>query len=417
MTTKTKFAVRKKGAIKLDNSLEIGSVFYGLHMSEGLAHYTPQGEEEFTVLLKNETIKRMNPSFPGKPVVVGHIDSYSPISETDGVVAESFYNPADGKHWSKFIITTQKGLDAIANGWKLSNSLVVNKTSQGGDWHGLTFDRTVDQGTFHHLAIVPNPRYGESIILTPDEFKQYNKDKQAELEMLSNSKENPMKIFKLFKNEAQDDKKMKELLSMSVVLPTTKRTVTIEQLCNEADEKKDDDKKVDNEEDPEFDLDGQKMKLKDFIEMYKKLKAEFDSLEIVGEELEGEVSDEEKLSNSADESEEEAADEDLDESGDLEEESEDEEVEGSISEEDLDALDAAEAAKEKLDNAKAAKAAAAPKKDDKKKAVKKGANAKKLKNAADKAQEKLNNSSAGVVVELTSDMIARGAARYGSSKK
>lgn len=411
MTIKKRIAIRK-GVTKLDNSLETGTVFYGLHMSEGLAHYTPPGEEPFTVLLKNETIKRMNPTFAGKPVVVGHIDEYSPISETDGVVAESFYNPVDGKHWSKFIITTQKGLDAIAKGWQLSNSLLVDQHSQGGDWHGLSFDRTVNKGTFHHLAIVPNPRYSESMILTPEQFKQYNKDKQLELEMLSNSKETPMKIFKLFKNEAQDEKKMKELLAMSVVLPTTKRTVTIEQLCNEADEAKPSES---SSEDQEIDIDGAKMTLKEFVAMYKKLKAEFDSLEIISEEGESE-----QLSNSADEeSEEESEDDDLDESGDNEEESEDEESEG-LSEEDLDAMDAADAEQEKLDNAKPAKPAAkaaAAKPAEKKQAVKKGTNAKKLKNAADKAAAKLNNQNDEVVVELTSDMIKRGAARYGSAKK
>lgn len=397
MTKKIAIKRSAKRVVKLDNSLEIGTVFYGLHMSEGLAHYKPPGEEEFTVLLKNETIKRMNPSFAGKPVVVKHIDDYTPISEADGVVAESFYNPADGKHWSKFIITTQAGLDAIERGWTLSNSLLVNKHSQGGEWHGLNFDRTVDQGTFHHLAIVPNPRY-ESMILTPEQFKQYNKEKQAELEMLSNAKENTS-MFKLFKNEAQDDKKNKELLGMSVVLPKTKRTVTIETLCNEADEKPAASESKEISEDAEFDLDGKKMTLKEFIKMFKDLKAEFDSLEVIGEEaVDGEG--EEQLSNSSEESEEE--DDSLDDSGDTDEDS------SELDEDDLDALDAADEVVEekKLDNAKAS---------DKKKAVKKGTVAKKLKNAADKAQEKLNNSSTRVV-DLSSDQIARGAQRYGSKK-
>lgn len=144
--------------------------------------------------------------------------------------------------------------------------------------------------------------------------------------------------------------------------------------------------------------DGAKMTLSAFIELYKKLKAEFDSLEVV------EVKDE-QLSNEAEGEEE---DDSLDESGDSDED-EDSEESGDLDEEDLDALDAADAEAEaapapKLDNAKGAV---------KKKAVKKGSVAKKLKNAADNAA---STASHGTVVDLTSDQIKRGAERYGSKK-
>lgn len=376
--------------LMLKNSLETGTVFYGLHMSEGLAHYKPHGEKEFTVFVDNQTIKLMNSSFCGKPVYVGHVDEHTPLSEADGVVADSFYNKSDGKHWCKFIITTQKGLDAIAAGHKLSNSLVVNKHSRGGEWHGLSFDRTVDQGTFHHLAVVPNPRYAESEILSPEEFKQYNKEKEAELEMLSNSKETPM--FKLFKNEAHDDKETKKLLSTMVHLPKTKRNVTIEKLCNEADEAPAKDEAAEEK----FDLDGAMVSFKELMDLYKKLKAEFDSLEIVEEEVDEMAMEADQLSNSGDD-EDEVEEDELD--NDLEIEDLDEDA--------LDALDAADVAKEeKLSNSKNAV---------KKVAVKKGNNAAKLKNASDSAHERLNNSTR--VVDLSSDQIKRGQARYGSNKK
>jgi len=398
--------VRYRKKLVLNNSLETGVVFYGLHMSEGIAHYKPHDEEPFTVFVGNQTIKLMNSTFQGKPVYVGHVDEHTKLTDADGVVSDSFYNKADGKHWCKFVITTQKGLDAIARGWKLSNSLVVSKHSQGGVHHGLDFDRTVDEGSFHHLAIVPNPRYEESDVLTSEQFKQYNNNKEAELIRLSNSKENVMKIRQLFKKVKVDNAKEQiNLAEIVVVLEKTKREVTLEQLCNEADEEKPAPKEGEAKEASEndtFDLDGKKMTLKEFVKMFKDLKAEFDSLEVVAEEIEGgegAADADEQLNNSQDEE-----DDDLDESGDLDED-------------DLDAHDAevaaeeeAEAAKAKLDNAKEKpKAAAAP-------VVKKVNFAKKINNAAEVAAAK----AAAVpkhIVDIGSDQVARGAQRYGAKEK
>lgn len=396
MTTKRKAIRKDKGVLKLNNSLETGTVFYGLHMSEGLAHYKPPGEEEFTVFVENQTIKLMNSTFAGKPVYVGHVDEHTPLADADGVVSDSFYNPADGKHWCKFIITTQKGLDAIQRGWKLSNCLRVNKHSSGGEWHGLKFDKTVDKGTFHHLAIVPNPRYAESEILSPEQYKQYNNEKKAELEMLQNAKENTS-MFKLFKNEAQDEKETKKLLGMSVQLPKTKRTVTVEQLCNEADAEKPAETKP---EDQEIDVDGAKMTLAAFIKLYKDLKAQFDDIEFIDP-----AAEDESLSNEADESEEEEEDDDLDESDFEDEESEEEESEESEESEEEEAPAKLENSKEKK---KAVKKVASP--------VEKKKEVNKLKNAADKADKKVATQKTHVV-DLSIDQVKRGAERYGAKKK
>jgi len=387
--------VRYRKKLVLKNSLETGVVFYGLHMSEGIAHYKPHGEEPFTVFVGNQTIKLMNSTFQGKPVYVGHVDEHTKLTDADGVVSDSFYNKADGKHWCKFVVTTQKGLDAVSRGWKLSNSLVVDSHSVGGVHHGLDFDRTVDRGSFHHLAIVPNPRYEESDILTPEQFKQYNNTKEAELIRLSNSKENEMK-FQMFKKTKVDNSKEVNLAEITVHLPKSKRDVTLEQLCNEADEEKPapkegEESSEESSEESKFDLDGAMVSLKELIKMYKDLKSQFDSLEIVADEVEGESEEDiDQLNNSEDEE-----DDDLDDSGDLDEDDLD------AHDAELAAQEAAEAKAAKLDNSKTVKTPA-----------KKINFAKKIKNAAEVAEAKAA-SSTKFVVDLGTDQAARGQSRYG----
>ena len=60
--------------------------------------------------------------------------------------------------------------------------------SGSGVCHGVDYDNEVTDGEYEHLALVEDPRYEDSIILTPDEFKAYNLEKENELSMLTNSK-------------------------------------------------------------------------------------------------------------------------------------------------------------------------------------------------------------------------------------
>ena len=369
---------RRKPLLK--NSLETGKVYYGLHMHEGVAHYKPPGQKPFTVFVGNQTIKLMNSTFLGKPVYVGHVDEHTKLTDADGVVCDSFYNKADGNHWSKFVVTTQKGENAIQQGWKLSNSFLVDKQSRGGQWHGLDYEHTVDQGTFHHLAIVPDPRYAESIILTPEEFKQYNNEKEAELIRLANSKETTM--MKIFKKTKVDNSKDINLEELYVTLPKKKREVSLAVLVNEADEA------PAAPAEQEIDIDGAKMTLSQFVEMYKKLKAEFDSIEFVdGDEVES-------LANAADADDEAESedDTDLDDSSFEEDEDEDEEA------------DEETETPAKVDNSVKAKKAI--------KKVQGQKTATKLKNAADKA----GKGAPARVVDLRGDQFKRGSDRYGSKK-
>ena len=220
---------------KIQNAKTLPQVYYGLHMVEGVAEYPEHDNQR--ILIGEVTIKNMDPTFSGKPVYVRHVnevDLENLQAEADGYVVESFFNPADGKHWAKFIVVSDKGHEAIRNGWKLSNAYVPTEQSGGGLWHGVEYSQEVMRAEYEHLAIVPNPRYGESVILTPDQFKEYNHKKESELKRLANSQEQgetEMLFFKKTKVENSADYE-----GLSVTLPKSKIEKTIGQIVNEMDD-------------------------------------------------------------------------------------------------------------------------------------------------------------------------------------
>lgn len=216
------------------NALAKGEIFYGLHMVPGTAEY--QEPSPHKIFINEKTIREMNPTFAGRPVYVQHVDGVEEIGKgnEDGYVVESFFNKSDGKTWAKFIITTERGLSAIAQGWKLSNAYIMKNRSGGGVWNGMEYQAEVTSGEYEHLAIVPNPRYAESIILTPAQFKAYNLEKESELLRLANSKEGKKSMFDFFKKSKAENSA--DLESLSVMLPQTKKEFTVAHIINEYDE-------------------------------------------------------------------------------------------------------------------------------------------------------------------------------------
>ena len=230
----------------LENASQVPKIFYGLHMAEGVAEYREDGEAPFRICIFENAIKKMDSTFPGKPVFVLHAeDDLKDIladiqTRADGYVIESFFNQADGKHWAKFIVVSDKGHKAIQNGWKLSNAYIPKTIPKIGQWHGVDYQKEVVDGEYDHLAIVPNPRYEESVIMTPDEFKAYNANKIEELKKIANSKETQkgdisMKLNFFKKAKVEKLENGAEISELSVTLPQSKKEVTIAEAITLAD--------------------------------------------------------------------------------------------------------------------------------------------------------------------------------------
>src|SRR5580698_5188714 len=217
-----------------------GKIYYGIHFYPGLAQYQDSPEQEpYRVYLNEDTLRSMDPTFAGKPIFVEHVDDVTPNinklrSEADGWVIESFYNAADGKHWVKFIVVSEEGERAIRRGMKLSNAYVPKSFKDGGLWNGIPYSKEILSAEYEHLAIVENPRYEESVIMTPDEFKLHNEQQVLELKKVANSKGATKMKFNFFKKTRVENAIDPDL---QLVLPKSGKSVSLQKLINDAYEK------------------------------------------------------------------------------------------------------------------------------------------------------------------------------------
>lgn len=220
--------------MKIHNAKTAPQVYYGLHFCPGVAEYREKG---IRILINESTAKEMDPSFRGRPVFVGHVDEVTPemMDNADGYVVRSFYNSVDGMHWAEFIVVSDAGHEALRKGWRLSNAYEAESFGSGGEWHAVDYQKEVLRGKYDHLAIVDDPRYAESVIMTPDEFKLYNEQKRLELEKLKNSKGQAMKGLKFWKRTQIENAKDLDLETVMVELPKSKKEVTIAEAIDIAD--------------------------------------------------------------------------------------------------------------------------------------------------------------------------------------
>jgi hypothetical protein len=182
----------------------------------------------------------MNPTFQGKPVYVDHVDEVdldNIQTDADGYVIDSFYNKSDGKNWVKFLVVSDRAKEAIRMGWRLSNAYIPTSFSGGGENHAVSFAKEVTGGEYEHLAIVRHPRYEESVIMTPEEFKVYNGEKELELTRLANSKDNvkekvnmKFNIFKRTKVENAID-----IEGLMIELPKSKKEMLMSDVVTKYD--------------------------------------------------------------------------------------------------------------------------------------------------------------------------------------
>lgn len=357
-----------------------GSVWYALHFYPGIAQYSELGKDPYRVFLNEDTLRKMDASFAARPVFVLHVDDVQDDldalrGEADGWVTKSFYNEKDGKHWVEFIAVSEKCKQAIADGWRVSNAYVPTDYGPAGTWNGMDYQRQINNGEYEHLAIVPNPRYEESVILSPEQFKAYNKAKDNELEKLRNSKERPMKLKDLLFRKTKVDNAA-EFESLTVLLPKSKKEISVLDLIANADDlaEKPADSLVDAE--GTVMVDDLKMKVSDLVEKYKQACAKLHA-----------------ISDAADEAADGAEDDVVENEEGEDKDSDEEKKMKALAKKENEAKDEADA-KEK------------EKEDSKKNAREK---ADRLRNAPKNIENQLED----IPVYLTSDGLQRGLSRYG----
>lgn len=211
--------------------------YFARHIKEGPVHYLENGKDKL-YLVKDEALKKMNATFEGKPIYIRHVDEVNMDTlkeDANGYVVKSFYNEFDGAWWAE-IIADDEAQGYIEKGWAVSNAYLPTELGSGGVYHDINYDKEVKNGVYEHLAIVNNPRYEEAVIMTPEEYKDYNECRKAELEKLKNSKENNM----------LSDEEKKELLDS---LKNSLAEIVKDTVKNAMDEKEAEEKKNAEDED------------------------------------------------------------------------------------------------------------------------------------------------------------------------
>jgi hypothetical protein len=218
----------------IKNATTLPKVYYGMHMLPGCAEYANGENGAYRIFINESTIKKMDSTFVGRPVYVDHVDKVDlkEIHAADGFVVDSFYNQVDGKHWAKFIVISDRGHQAIKDGFRLSNAYIPKSFGEGGVWNGIEYKKEVVEAEYEHLALVQNPRYDESIIFDTEQFKAYNESKQQDLKRFANSK-GEKSMFTLWNKTKVENSA--ELENKMVSLPTCKKDKSVAECLAIAD--------------------------------------------------------------------------------------------------------------------------------------------------------------------------------------
>jgi hypothetical protein len=296
----------------IKNASQLPKRYFGMHFVDGVAEYFDSEENKnYRIFINQDTAKKMNKTFEGCPLYVGHVEKVNLKNlemEKDGVVVKSFYNPKDGKHWCEFMVETDRGHEAISKGFRLSNAYHPVSTGSPGQSNGVQYEYEILDGKYEHLSLVDDPRYQESIVLTPEEFEEYNLNQDKDLKMILNSRnekkekgENEMLFFNKKKVENQ-----KEMEAMIVTLPKSKKEFELSQIINMADEaeleksKKPEDRMANGED--MVDCYSGKMTVNQLIEKYNAMIVEKDTASKNAETSETEVEEDETMENETKES-------------------------------------------------------------------------------------------------------------------
>ena len=264
-----------KQADGMTNAKDYPNMFYARHMRPGTARYTDANGEE-VIRVDTTAIKKMAPTFNGKPVYVDHqnVNLENIQAEADGYVTDSFYNKNDGWFWVKMVVVSDRAKDAIKQGYGVSNAYFPTEWAAGGTLNNCDYAREVMNGEFSHLAIVDNPRYEEAAIFSPEEYKRYNEDLENSLRELMNSKTekkgNGMSIKFWKKTEVQNASDADEAVAVmddGSEVPVTE-LVNAYKASQQAKEEELQNKKMKLNMDDKVEVDGKPVTMKTLVESY-----------------------------------------------------------------------------------------------------------------------------------------------------
>lgn len=272
---KKKNSIPNFNAVQLDKAEQTdpelkASTFRGRFLEAGLVKYDNE-----LFLLKQESLMNVANEFKGIHMVIEHedIESDADKFKIAGYVSKIYFE--EGWAWCEFVLTSQEAIDLVNKGFELSCSYTANEI-EGGTYHAQTFEKEiVGCKKPIHMALVPRGRYEGSYILKNSNpinkikenimtlFK-FNK-KKIETKELDTTQENAFVELEEGKNVS-----VAELMESHVLYNSIKENEAKEEE-KEKKAKEEEEKKKKLNADDEVDVDGQKVRVGDLVNSYKKM--------------------------------------------------------------------------------------------------------------------------------------------------
>lgn len=267
------------------------------HLQAGLCGYSNE-----TILLSQDAMSRMAPSFNGKPVYILHqdVEFDTMKQEAVGYVADTWL-AGDGWLWSRIIITDDEAHKVIADGYSVSNAYNPTEFKGGGMHHNIPYTREILNGEFTHLALVPDPRYEDAKVYTLEEYQARNTTLMNSLEP-AQPKHQPKKkgtfMLKFFKNQKTEvDASEADTVEYTNAKGETV-TRSISEMVNAVEEKEKANKAMKNK----VMVNGEEMTVAELVAAYEKLEGkENESDEDKDEEKKNEDDEAQKAAEAEDE--------------------------------------------------------------------------------------------------------------------
>lgn len=216
---KLKAPVAKNAIYLEDSNGKEGRPFKSRFLQAGLVKY------DFGVcLLQKETIDKFINTFVGVPVIIDHKDFINP-DDIVGKIQNIWFSTEDGWFWCDGIITNEKAIELIENGYNVSCQYAITEYIENLEnklHNGNPYDKEILNGVFEHLAIVKNPRYEGAFIAANaylaknNDFKEQDHPRDEEGKFTKgNSSSNNETYFKNWTDAPEIELKNNELSSYS----------------------------------------------------------------------------------------------------------------------------------------------------------------------------------------------------------
>ncbi len=257
--------------MKEENSIKTNSITQNLtaksyktrFLEAGVVNYPEQNQ---MVYISPDNLPILAQKFKGCKIVIEHkeVSEEQAQQEIVGYVSNIYMD--NGWAWADFTVHSQEAIDAINQGFSTSCAYSAVMKKEGGVKNAVQYDDEVidirEDDVITHIALVPNPRYDDSIIL---ENSINNKIKNKVMNIFkskSESKELSVEN-KVYKHSDGEETPVSEMISYFANSMAEKKAKEEEEKANKCKYANGDEK---------INVDGEDMTVGELADFFKKSK-------------------------------------------------------------------------------------------------------------------------------------------------